>query len=79
MKYDFYIRGKEDLVRAVNHLGFLPFFRNSVEGFSIEEHVDPKIWFGDIEGLWEWKGPDMISVHALTTNWLRIRTGIYLI
>lgn len=57
MKYDFYIREKEDLIRAVNDLGFLPFFQNSIEGFSIEEHVDPKIWFEDIEGPWEWKGP----------------------
>ena len=44
-------------MRAVNDLGFLPFFQNSIEGFSIEEHADPKIWFGDIEGPWEWKGP----------------------
>lgn len=57
MKSDFYIKTKEDLTETVNKLGFLPFFRNSIEGFSIEEHVDPKIWFGDIEGPWEWKGP----------------------
>lgn len=54
---DFYIRTKQDLIEAVNELGFLPFFTNSIEGFSIEEHVDPKIWFSDIEGPWEWKGP----------------------
>lgn len=57
MKNDFYIRKKEDLMRAVNDFGFLPFFQNSIEGFSVEEHVDPQIWFGDIEGPWEWKGP----------------------
>ena len=57
MKYDFYIREKEDLIRAVNDLGFLPFFKNSIEGFSIEEHIDPKIWFSDNDGPWEWKGP----------------------
>ena len=58
MKFDFFIRTKEDLVRAVNELGFLPFFRNSIEGFSIEEHVDPQIWFNDVlDGPWEWKGP----------------------
>ena len=57
MKYDFYIRTKDDLIRAVNDLGFVPFFRNSIEGFSIEEHINPKLWFGDEEGPWEWKGP----------------------
>lgn len=57
MKYDLYIRKKEDLIRAVNELGFLPFFQNSIEGFSIEEHIDPKVWFSDNDGPWEWKGP----------------------
>lgn len=54
---DFFIRTKEDLISAVNELGFLPYFKNSIEGFSIEEHVDPQIWFTEEEGPWEWKGP----------------------
>ena len=51
------IQTKEDLIRAVDAVGFLPFFKNSIEGFSVEEHVDPAIWFTDLEGPWEWKGP----------------------
>ena len=51
------IKTKSDLIKAVNKLGFLPYFKNSIEGFSIEEHIDPKLWFTDIEGPWEWKGP----------------------
>ena len=38
-------------------IGFLPFFANEVEGFSVEEHVSPEVWFTDQEGVWEWKGP----------------------
>ena len=38
-------------------LGFVPFFANSIPGFSIEEHIAPKVWFTDAEGPWEWKGP----------------------
>lgn len=53
---DLYIRNIEDLKSAVAELGFLPFFENSVSGFSIEEHVDPEIWFTDEDGPWEWKG-----------------------
>ena len=53
----FTIRSKKDLEDAVEKFGFLPYFRNSVEGFSIEEHIQPKYWFGGVEGAWEWKGP----------------------
>lgn len=35
MVFDFYIREKQDLIDAVNTFGIVPFFRNSVPGFSI--------------------------------------------
>lgn len=39
-------------------MGFLPLFKNGVEGFSIEEMTPPELWFADdIDGPWEWKGP----------------------
>lgn len=42
----------------VRELGFLPFFKNSIPGFSIEEMTPPQLWFSDSEeGPWEWKGP----------------------
>ncbi len=58
MSLDFVIRTMKDLTDAVEEYGFLPYFRNSLRGFSIEEHVDPRVWFSDEEeGVWEWKGP----------------------
>ena len=54
---DFTIRSKSDLIDKINELGFLPFFANSIEGFSVEEHIDPTFWFTGVEGAWEWKGP----------------------
>lgn len=54
---DLYIRTIEDLEMAIQELGFVPFFGNSIEGFSIEEHVDPRIWFTIEDGPWDWKGP----------------------
>ena len=57
MKFDFYIESKEDVKNAVKKFGILPFFANSIAGFSIEEHVSPDVWFTDKEGVWEWKGP----------------------
>ncbi|MBR1423367.1 MAG: hypothetical protein IJ571_08010 [Ruminococcus sp.] len=54
---DLYISSQADLEKAVEEYGFLPYFRNSIEGFSIEEHIDPRFWFSAEEGAWEWKGP----------------------
>lgn len=54
---DFTIRTEKDLKEAVMDMGCLPFFTNSIPGFSIEEHVSPDIWFTDEPGPWEWKGP----------------------
>ncbi len=47
----------DDIVKLVNELGFLPFFRNDIEGFSIAECCPPELWFSDVDGPWEWKGP----------------------
>ena len=41
---NFTIRKKKDLLEAVNQFDFLPFFANSIPGFSIEEHIAPRIW-----------------------------------
>ncbi len=58
MAFDIYISTIEDLLGAVEEYGIVPYFRNSLPGFSIEEHVDPLAWFyEDREGVWEWKGP----------------------
>ncbi|MBR6115541.1 MAG: hypothetical protein IKQ10_10285 [Oscillospiraceae bacterium] len=58
---DFVIDTQQDLIDAVERLGFLPFFSNSIPGFSVEEHVAPGHWYDDSESggwdAWEWKGP----------------------
>ena len=47
-----------ELERVVLEMGFLPFFKNDIPGFSIEEHTPPELWFSDdADGPWEWKGP----------------------
>ena len=57
MALDFYVETLEDLVRAVEQAGILPLFTNSLPGFSVEEHVSPRVWFTEEAGVWEWKGP----------------------
>ena len=57
---DFIIKTKSDLIEVINENGFMPFFENSIEGFSIEEHISPECWWHSDTGewsAWEWKGP----------------------
>ena len=57
---DFIINSKSDLLDVIDEYGFLPFFENSIEGFSIEEHITRECWWHGDTGewsAWEWKGP----------------------
>ena len=51
------LRCREDIIRLVDEIGFLPFFKNEISGFSIEENTPKELWFSDtVDGPWEWKG-----------------------
>ena len=58
------LRSSGDFEAKVIEIGFLPFFRNSVKGFSIQEMVDPGLWFSEEEGPWEWKGPVIRNMNC---------------
>ncbi len=52
------LKSAEDIVKLVEKIGFLPFFANGIEGFSVEENCPRELWFSpDADGPWEWKGP----------------------
>lgn len=52
------LRSADDIVRLVKEIGFLPFFANDIEGFSVEENCPRELWFSEnADGPWEWKGP----------------------
>lgn len=52
------ITSYKELEQFVVQVGFLPFFKNDIHGFSVEEYTPPKLWFSDeTDGPWEWKGP----------------------
>lgn len=52
------IKTQAEVEELIHQLGFLPMFRNTLPGFSIEEMADPSLWFNPVEdGPWEWKGP----------------------
>ena len=45
-----------DLEGLIRYTGFLPLFTCSIPGFSVEENVNPAVWFKpDTEGPWEWR------------------------
>ena len=55
------IKSKDDVVHYVNEVGYLPFFRNHISGFSLEDMVEPIYWydgFSDKEikwPAWSWR------------------------
>ena len=51
------ITSAKELDEYAKHAGFLPFFQNSIRGFSLEEMCPPRLWFTSKPGPWEWKGP----------------------
>ncbi len=52
----FTVRDIEGLAALVEEAGILPFFRCAIPGWSLEEHIDPGVWFTGVDGPWEWKG-----------------------
>lgn len=46
-----------ELTMLVNKIGFLPLFKCSIEGFSVEEHTNPADWWTGTQGdPWDWRG-----------------------
>ena len=59
------LRSAEMLASLVEEIGFLPFFRNPIAGFSVEDCTPPELWFSDeADGPWEWKGPVIQSIRC---------------
>lgn len=66
----------EDLLTLVEYFGFLPFFKNRIPGFSIEEFCPPELWFSDnADGPWEWKGPAVKSGRCLYGKFFNGKAG----
>ncbi len=41
----FKISSMQDLIDLINEVGFVPFFRNEIDDFSIEDHISYKCWY----------------------------------
>ena len=51
------IKTVRELKDYINHIGFLPFFKGGLEGFSLEELTSADAWWsGDpVEDPWQWR------------------------
>ena len=51
------LKTPEELTSFIREKGFLPLFRNGIQGFSVEEYTDPAAWWtGDPRrDPWEWR------------------------
>ena len=51
------IQSWEELIDWIDEIGFLPLFKNEIDGFSVEENTaDLYWWSGDVEqDPWEWR------------------------
>ena len=53
-----WIDGAEPMLLAIRQAGLLPFFRNRIPGYSVQDLTRPGYWFdGDEDplGPWDWK------------------------
>ncbi len=59
------LQSAEEIAALVEKIGFLPFFRGEIAGFSVEECTPPRLWFSaEEDGPWEWKGPVIRLAHC---------------
>ena len=72
---DFTIGSMDELINIINEMGFVPFFANEIEGFSIEEHIADGCWYDDADDgfwpAWEWKGPVIKKTKCAYGKFLR--------
>ena len=71
------ISTQADLEECALEFGILPFFRNNIPGFSVEEMTAPGMLFGgnEFEGCWEWKGPVVRNRTTAYGKFFRKKAG----
>ena len=75
------IRSKEDVVGYVNEMGFLPFFKNHISGFSLEEIVAPEYWYDSFSDgnlkwpAWSWREEIALDKSAVYGKFFRGKAG----
>ena len=68
------------MIAAIRQFGVLPFFHNTIEGWSVEELTKPGCWFSDIQdggtlGPWDWKIDAIQSGEIAYGKYIRRKAG----
>ena len=76
-RFGIIIERQEQLERLIKEIGFMPFFKNAVKGFSIEEMTPPELLFGDdfMDGPWQWKGPIIANWESAYGKFFKGKAG----
>ncbi len=71
----FTIGTKQELIDLIDEVGFVPFFENEIDGFSLEAHIAEGCWYDDAGEnfwpAWEWKGPVISEMKCAYGKFLR--------
>ena len=81
MKETFY--NQQEMQECIAERGFLPFFSNQIQGFSIEEMCPEELWYSDTGfedgqlkwSAWEWKGPLIVEGDLAYGKFFRGKAG----
>jgi|SRR5574344_2039650 hypothetical protein len=66
----------EHLEKLIMQMGFLPFFKNDIPRFSIDEFTPKHLWFSSLrDGPWEWKGPVISGGHCVYGKLFQQKAG----
>lgn len=51
------IHSVDEAIKYINEFGFLPLFKNDIDGFSLEERTVPEYWWSDNPEIdpWMWR------------------------
>ena len=79
-RFGIIIERQEQIELLISEIGFLPFFKNGIKGFSIEEMTPPDIFYGDgvddfNNGPWGWKGPIISKWQSAYGKFFRGKAG----
>ena len=71
------IHNSKELLNLINEIGFIPLFKNGIEGFSVEEHTIAENWWcGDPEiDPWEWRTQIAASGKAVYGKFFDKKAG----